>query len=140
MLEGMEVDCATVVIDGVECLQARLVLPRDGEYSYVTMRYGSIRADLLQDDVARREFWRQVYTSLLQDMLRYVVQRDGKWLMLGRGYKPGERDAIEAEIAATVVAAPTADERKRWGLNKTPQQQVDEMEMYRAQRQNRRTA
>src|SRR5262245_21981963 len=125
MFEGMEVICADVMIDGRECLQAQLVLLRDGDYPFVTTRYGSIPVDLLQNDAARRKSWQEVYTTLLQDILRYVEKRDGAWLVLGRGYKPGERDAIEAEIAAKVIPAPSAEERERWKV-KTSQQQVDE--------------
>lgn len=124
MFEGMEVIGAAVIIDDKQGVQAQLGLPREGEPFWVTTRYGWIPLDQMYDDAARRKFWQDVYTSLLQDVLRYVVKRDNAWVPLGRPYKPGERDAIEAEIAAKVISAPTDDELVRWNL-KTSQQQVD---------------
>jgi hypothetical protein len=96
----MTVEWITVRTSDRVLMQAWLVCAVPGSaFPVKVLRLGSIAAQDIGDTKAELAFWRSVRDALSPESLLQPETRNGALTFSPRRYSPGERDAIEQELA-----------------------------------------
>jgi hypothetical protein len=111
----MRVDWQTISDNERTSMQAWLICDVEGREDPMMVLYlGSIAAEDIGDASAELTFWIHARSALYPSHLLQPEMKDGALTFHGRPYEPGERDALEQQIAETVATPKDWETTQSW--------------------------